>query len=350
MADESSVPRPPRRARYRGTHPRRFEQKYKELDPEKHLETITKVRASGKTPAGQHVPIMVQEILAVLALRAGERGVDATLGYGGHAQCLLARIQPKGCLLGVDQDPIELPKTTERLRQQGFGEDAFVSRRTNFAGIVDAVKTIGWSDGADFVLADLGVSSMQIDNPARGFSFKLGGPLDMRMNPQRGESAAELLQRLDAKQLESLLMENADEPYAGVLARHLETKSATGKLDTTKALADTIRAALPRHVVGEEKELSVRRVFQTLRIAVNDEFGVLEAFLRSLPQAVRPGGRIAILSFHSGEDRRVKRAFQMGLQDGNYSRVATEVVRASREEVQANPRASSAKLRWAIRA
>lgn len=346
----SLSPRPPRRARYRGTHPRHFEQKYKELDPVKHAETIAKVLASGKTPAGQHVPIMVEEILSVLKPQPGEHAVDATLGYGGHAQRLLAALQPGGCLLGLDQDPLELPKTTERLRQLGYGEDAFLSRRANFAGIVDAVKAVGWLDGADLVLADLGVSSMQIDNPARGFSFKLTGPLDMRMNPQRGQSAAELLQRLDSRKLESLLIENADEPYAGVLTRHLTQKAASGKLTTTQALAETIRAALPRHAPEEERELSVRRVFQALRIAVNEEFSVLESFLRSLPQALRPGGRVAILTFHSGEDRRVKQAFQIGLQDGQYASIATEIIRPTRQETQINPRASSAKLRWAIRA
>jgi 16S rRNA (cytosine1402-N4)-methyltransferase len=346
----SLSPRPPRRARYRGTHPRRFEQKYKELDPVKHAETIAKVLASGKTPAGQHVPILVEEILSVLQPQPGEHAVDATLGYGGHAQRLLAALQPEGCLLGLDQDPLELPKTTERLRQLGYGEDAFLSRRANFAGIVDAVKAVGWLDGADLVLADLGVSSMQIDNPARGFSFKLTGPLDMRMNPQRGESAAELLQRLDSRKLESLLIENADEPYAGVLARHLSEKAANGKLTTTKALAEIIRTALPRHAPEEERELSVRRVFQALRIAVNEEFSVLEAFLRSLPHALRPGGRVAVLTFHSGEDRRVKQAFQIGLQEGQYASIATEIIRPTRQETQINPRASSAKLRWAIRA
>ena len=350
MADESPAPRPPRRARYRGTHPRQFEQKYKELDPEKYSETVAKVRASGKTPAGQHVPIMVEEILTVLSPQPGEHGVDATLGYGGHASRLLAGVQPGGRLLGMDQDPIELPKTTERFRQMGFDEDSFVSRRANFAGIVDAVKAIGWHDGADFVLADLGVSSMQIDNPARGFSFKLSGPLDMRMNPQKGQSAADLLQRLDVKKIESLLIENADDPFAGALARHLHTKAASGGLTTTKALAETVRGALPRHVLEEERELSVRRVFQALRIAVNDEFGVLESFLRCVPHAVRSGGRVAIMTFHSGEDRRVKAAFQEGLQDGSYKQIASEVIRASRKEIQANPRASSAKLRWAVRA
>ncbi len=350
MAEDAPNPRPPRRPRYRGTHPRHFEQKYKELDPEKHADTVSKVLASGKTPAGQHVPIMVEEILAALRPQPGERGVDATLGYGGHAQRLLAALQPGGCLLGLDQDPVELPKTTARLRLLGYGEDAFISRRANFAGIVEAVKAAGWHDGADFVLADLGVSSMQIDNPARGFSFKLAGPLDMRMNPQRGQSAAELLQSLDARKLESLLIENADEPYAGILARHLVEKAGGGRLTTTRALAETIRAALPRHAPPEERELSVRRVFQALRIAVNEEFSVLEAFMRSLPHALRPGSRLAMLTFHSGEDRRVKRALQIGLQEGVYSSIATEIIRPSREETQANPRASSAKLRWAIRA
>lgn len=348
--DEPPAPRPPRRARYRGTHPRRFEQKYKELDPQKHADTVAKVRASGKTPAGQHVPILVEEILSVLAPKPGERGIDATLGYGGHARHLLAALQPGGALLGLDQDPIELPKTTARLRALGYDEAALATERANFAGLPGALESRGWHDGADLLLADLGVSSMQIDNPARGFSFKLPGPLDMRMNPRRGLSAARLLERLDAPSLQRLLIENADEPFAGALSHHLVAKAAAGTLATTQALAEAVRAALPRHVAAEERELSVRRAFQALRIAVNDEFGVLDSFLRSLPHALRSGGRAAILTFHSGEDRRVKHAFQEGLTRGLYSRVADEVIRPSRAELQSNPRAASAKLRWAVRA
>lgn len=349
MSDPEPSPRPPRRQRYRGTHPRRFEQKYKELNPELDAETIAKVLASGKTPAGQHIPILVEEILAVLNPQPGERAVDATLGYGGHGERLLRALAPGGCLLGLDQDPIELPKTTDRLRRLGFDENAFVAKRSNFAGLLPALEACGWADGADLLLADLGVSSMQIDNPARGFSFKLAGPLDMRMNPQRGISAAALLQKLSVEKLTALLAENADEPFAGLLAQHLVDKAAAGGLTTTKALAEAVRTALPRHAGEEERDLSVRRVFQALRIAVNDEFGVLEAFLRSLPHALRAGGRIAILTFHSGEDRRVKHAFQDGLQSGHYTRIAEEVIRPSRAEVQANPRASSAKLRWAVK-
>ena len=349
MTEPEPSPRPLRRPRYRGSHPRHFEQKYKELNPELDSETIAKVLASGKTPAGQHLPILVEEILTVLKPQPGERVVDATLGYGGHAERLLRAVTPGGCLLGLDQDPIELPKTTDRLRRLGFDETAFVPKRSNFAGLLLAVEGQGWADGVDLLLADLGVSSMQIDNPARGFSFKLAGPLDMRMNPQRGISAAALLQKLSVEKLQALLVENADEPFAGLLAQQMVEKAAVGKLTTTRSLAEAIQAALPRQVSEEERGLSVRRVFQALRIAVNDEFGVLEAFLRALPKALRAGGRVAILTFHSGEDRRVKHAFQEGRRAGLYREIAEEVIRPSRAEVQANPRASSAKLRWAVR-
>src|SRR5512140_2300451 len=180
--------RPPhkRRPRYPGTHPRRFEEKYKELAAEKYPEIVPHVLAKGRTPAGQHVPIMVEEILEALAPAPGERAVDATLGYGGHARRLLERISPGGRLLGLDVDPLELPRTEARLRALGFGEDALVVRRSNFAGLPAALAALGWDDGADLVLADLGVSSMQIDDPARGFTFGADGPLDMRMNPHRG--------------------------------------------------------------------------------------------------------------------------------------------------------------------
>jgi 16S rRNA (cytosine1402-N4)-methyltransferase len=333
-----------RRPRYRGTHPRAFGEKYKELDPEAHPELVAHVRERGQTPAGQHVSIMLDEVIAVLQVAPGKRGVDATLGYGGHARRLLERIAPGGRLLGLDADPLELPKTAERLARLGHA-DALITRRTNFAGLAQALAELGWSDGVDFVLADLGVSSMQIDDPARGFSLKLDGPLDMRMNPRRGLAAAEWLERASAESIARVLSEHADEPHAEALARVLVAQR--GRLQTTLALAQAVRAAFRASTPEEDVELSVRRVFQALRIEVNDELGALDALLRQAPQCLRSGGRIALLTFHSGEDRRVKKAFERGLQQGLYSAVAPEVIRPSAEEQRANPRSKSAKLRWA---
>ena len=332
-----------RRPRYSGKNPRRFSEKYKELDPEKHPETIAKVLAAGKTPAGSHVPIMVGEILAALDPKPGELAVDCTLGHGGHAQEILQRIQPSGRLLGLDADPIELPRTESRLRGEGFGEECLVTRKSNFAGIQAALASIG-ADGADMILADLGVSSMQLDNPARGFTSKHAGPLDMRMNPAKGIPASKWLERVTPAELAEILRENSDEPHAQILAPQLAAKSFSSTLE----LAQAIRAALSSRP-EEELKKTVARVFQSIRIEVNEEFAALDALLRSLPFSLRLGGRAAILTFHSGEDRRVKKAFQSGQREGIYSEIARDVIRASAAECRANPRATSAKLRWARR-
>jgi 16S rRNA (cytosine1402-N4)-methyltransferase len=332
-----------RRPRYRGKHPRRFEEKYKEHQPQRYGETVAKVLASGKTPAGSHRPIMVEEILEVLAPQPGDVAVDCTLGYGGHAREILPRLLPGGHLLGVDADPLELPKTEARLRALGFGPESFTAIRSNFAGLPQVLASTGRA-AADLVLADLGVSSMQLDDPPRGFSLKLDGPLDMRMNPARGQSAAALLQSIPVEKLATLLVDNADEPHAQELAVALAGRA----IETTTQLAARIRAALPRSK-EEERELSVRRVFQALRIAVNDEFSALDAFLRQLPFCLHSGGRVAVLTFHSGEDRRVKKAFAAGLRDGLYAAVADYVIRPSAAERHQNPRSTSAKLRWARR-
>jgi 16S rRNA (cytosine1402-N4)-methyltransferase len=332
-----------RRPRYRGKNPRRFEEKYKEHDPQRYAETVAKVLAAGKTPAGTHRPIMVAEILEVLAPRPGQVGVDCTLGYGGHAQTLLERLQPGGKLLGLDADPIELPKTEARLRALGYGPEIFSAHRSNFAGLPHILAAAELA-GADVILADLGVSSMQIDDPARGFSVKLAGPLDMRMNPQRGQPASVFLEKISSDKLAALLEENADEPHAAALVPAL-----AGKIFTmTNALAAAIRAALPR-LNQEDCDLAIRRVFQALRIAVNDEFSALDTFLRNLPACLNPGGRVAILTFHSGEDRRVKKAFAGGLRDGLYADIAHDVIRPTAEERHTNPRSAPAKLRWARR-
>ena len=348
-----------RRPRYAGRNPRRFDEKYKERDPERHAETVAKVLASGKTPAGTHRPVMVREILEVLAPRPGDLAVDATLGHGGHAREILPRLQPGGHLIGLDADPIELPKAEARLRALGFGPETLTVRRSNFAGLpqvlVDDFGARLWAEnqphtaalqpGANIILADLGVSSMQIDDPARGFSVKLEGPLDMRMNPERGQPASALLQRLKPEALADLLAEYADEPDAALLATALAGK----KFATTTELARAARAALPR-LHKDAADLAVRRVFQALRIAVNDEFSALETFLRQLPMCLKSGGRAAILTFHSGEDRRVKKAFAAGFREGLYSEITREVIRPSAEERYSNPRSAPAKLRWARRA
>lgn len=345
---EPTSPEPPapqhrRRPRYAGKHPRRFEEKYKERDPAKYAETVEKVLASGKTPAGTHRPIMVAEILEVLAPQPGEVAVDCTLGYGGHTQKILPRLLPGGRLFGLDADPIELPKTEARLRALGFVPEVFSAHRSNFAGLPQILGGAGL-DGADVILADLGVSSMQIDDPARGFSTKTDGPLDMRMNPQRGQSAAALLEKVSPVALAELLVANADEPAAGTIAAALAGRS----FRTTSELASAVRSSFPR-LNREESDLTLRRVFQALRIAVNDEFSALDALLRVLPTCLRPGGRVAMLTFHSGEDRRVKKAFASGLASGVYSGIATEVGRPSADERRANPRSAPAKLRWARR-
>jgi 16S rRNA (cytosine1402-N4)-methyltransferase len=333
-----------RRPRYAGKYPRRFEEKYKERQPERYVETVAKVLASGKTPAGTHRPIMVSDILDVLAPKPGDIAVDCTLGYGGHAEHILRRIQPGGRLIGLDSDPIELPKTEARLRALGFGPDQFIAHRTSFAGLAKALA-VEKVPAVDLILADLGVSSMQLDDPARGFSLKETGPLDMRMNPGRGQPASALLERARPDALAWILRENADETYAAEIAKRL----AGSMFATTTALAAAIRESLPR-LTQEAKEHSVRRVFQALRIAVNDEFSALEALLRQMPTCLNSAGRVAILTFHSGEDRRVKKSFEAGLRDGYYSDISQEVMRPSSAESRDNTRAAPAKLRWARRA
>ena len=340
-----------RRVRYKGKYPRNYKEKYKELNPEKYQDTIEKVIRKGSTPAGMHISIMVKEIIDFLQIKPGQTGFDATLGYGGHTKAMMEGLKGQGHMYATDVDPIESAKTKKRLADAGFGEDILTIRLQNFCTIDEIAKEAG---GFDFVLADLGVSSMQIDNPDRGFSFKVDGPLDLRLNPEKGISAAERLAQIDEGELAGMLWENSDEPYAEELAHAIVTERKHGKpIDTTTRLREVIEETLSFLPEKEKKDTvkkTCQRTFQALRIDVNNEFEVLYEFMEKLPGALKPGGRAAILTFHSGEDKLVKKALKQGYKEGIYSEIANDVVRPSAEECAQNGRARSTKMRWAVRA
>ena len=344
-----------RRVRYSGKYPKKFEEKYKEHNPEKYADTVAHVIEKGSTPAGMHISIMVKEILEFLEIRPGQQGLDCTLGYGGHSRKMLEQLQGQGRLVSLDIDPIESEKTVQRLREAGYGEDIFQFCLTNFANIDEVAAKYGTFD---FVLADLGVSSMQIDDPKRGFSYKLEGPLDLRLDPLHGDSAAQRLRQISQKEFEGMLIENSDEPYAKEIAGQVFDRMRKGAaMDTTMELRQAVEDALAK-VSGamsrnERAELikkSCARTFQALRIDVNSEFEVLYSFLEKLDGILKPGGRVAILTFHSGEDRLVKKAFKQLKRAGVYAEIAEDVTRPSAEECRMNPRAKSTKLRWAVKA
>ncbi len=340
-----------RRVRYKGTHPKSFKEKYKEHQPDKYGDTVARVIEKGSTPAGMHISICVKEILEFLQIKPGQIGLDATLGYGGHALEMLKCLESKGHLYALDIDPIELPRARERLGNLGYGAEILTIKQLNFSNI-DEIATE--SGPLNFVLADLGVSSMQIDNPERGFSYKTEGPLDLRLNPKKGISAAERLKNISQDELEGMLIENADEPHAEVIARAIVSEIKKGTdISTTTQLQQIIFDALKFIPFGKRKnevKKSCQRSFQALRIDVNDEFEALNEFLLKLPGTLAKGGRVAILSFHSGEDRLVKKSFKRLLREGVYREIAPEIIRPSAEECHINSRASSTKMRWAIKA
>lgn len=340
-----------RRVRYSGTHPKTYKEKYKELNPEKYADTVARVIQKEGTPAGMHIPIMVKEILDFLQIQPGQQGLDATLGYGGHTGEMLKCLENQGHLYALDVDPIESEKTRERLEKLGYGPEILTVRLQNFAEIDKVCEETG---PFDFVLADLGVSSMQIDNPDRGFTYKADGPLDLRLNPQQGISAAQRLADISREELEGMLIENSDEPYAHEIAAKVIAEQRRGKkIDTTFGLRGVIESALaflPEEERAEAVKKSCQRTFQALRIDVNREFEVLYEFLEKLPGVLKPGGRAAILTFHSGEDRLVKKSFRQLCRQGVYREVSGDVIRPTAEECRRNSRARSTKLRWAIKA
>lgn len=340
-----------RRVRYQGTHPKSYHEKYKELQPEKYADTVARVIQKGSTPVGMHISICVQEILEFLQIQPGQTGLDATLGYGGHTQEMLKCLDSKGHLYALDVDPIELAKTKERLKNLGYGEDILTITQLNFSQI-DEIAAVGGP--FDFVLADLGISSMQVDNPQRGFSYKKDGPLDLRLNPQKGITAAQRLRNISVEELKGMLLANSDESFALEIARAVVAQNKTNnKITTTRMLTQVIEDALqsvPAEVRKETTKKACQRTFQALRIDINNEYEVLYNFLEKLPDVLAPGGRAAILTFHSGEDRLVKKSFKMLQREGVYREVATEVIRPSQEECKMNGRARSTKMRWAIKA
>ena len=340
-----------RRVRYKGKYPRKYEEKYKELNPEKYKETIVHVISKGNTPAGMHISIMVKEILDFLQIKPGETGFDATFGYGGHTKAMMECLKGEGHMYATDVDPEESAKTKKRLAEQGFGEDILTVKLQNFCTIDEIAEEVG---GFDFILADLGVSSMQIDNPKRGFSFRADGPLDLRLNQEKGISAAERLDEISREELAGMLYENSDEPYCEEIAKAITDEIRKGnRVDTTTKLRELIADTLDFLPEKEKKDTirkTCQRVFQALRIDVNREFEVLYEFMEKLPDALKPGGRVAILTFHSGEDKLVKKALKAGYKAGIYSDYAKDVIRPSAQECAQNGRARSTKMRWAIKA
>lgn len=340
-----------RRVHYKGKYPKRFEEKYKELNPKKYQDTIEHVIRKGNTPAGMHISIMVPEILDFLQIQPGQTGFDATLGYGGHTRAMLEKLHGQGHIYATDVDPEESSKTRERLKDLGFTENILTIRLQNFCTVDEIASEAG---GFDFLLADLGVSSMQIDNPKRGFSFKIDGPLDLRLNQEKGISAAKRLESISRDELAGMFYENSDEPYSDEIAKTIVDEIRKGNhIDTTTKLRQIIETTLSFLPETERKETvkkTCQRVFQALRIDVNNEFEVLYEFMEKLPNVLKPGGRAAILTFHSGEDKLVKKALKAGFKAGIYREYSKDVVRPSAQECAQNPRARSTKMRWAIKA
>jgi 16S rRNA (cytosine1402-N4)-methyltransferase len=384
-------PRRKRRPRYSGTHPKSYAQKYKEQNLPAYPEMKAHLRAKGTTPAGTHVPVLVEEVMACLKPRPGDIVVDCTVGYGGHAAEFIRRIGPMGRLIALDVDAAELERTRQRLSKEGVPVSF---HRSNFAGIAKVLRQENL-DGCDIIFADLGVSSMQVDNPDRGMSYRHEGPLDLRMDDRIKQTGADLLNSLSEAQLSAALWELADEPDHQKIARMIVAQRAEQPIMQTSQLVQVVfdakgldpktwrrqhnvaRASRPCSFTQEPSDIPrqtrpgehvpprkdkarmasphgslhpAARTFQALRILVNDELGVLRELLRIAPYCLRPGGQIGIISFHSGEDRLVKQSFREGVRTGAYESASEDVIVPQSEETRANPRSASAKFRWATKA
>jgi 16S rRNA (cytosine1402-N4)-methyltransferase len=343
-----------RRPRYGGTHPRAFDQKYKERNPDQYPDLQQKLRAKGKTPAGTHVPVLVEEVIACLNPQPGHIVADCTLGYGGHAREFIRRIGETGRLIGFDLDAAELEKTRRRLSGNAVPIRLY---HMNFAGIATVLGT-EQIDGYDIIFADLGVSSMQIDDPSRGISYKHDGPLDMRMDTRLKRTGADLLASLSQEELSQALAELSDEPDHELIAQMIVGQRTVQPVTQTSQLIRLVFSAkgLTEKTWKKQQRQSAfgslhpaARTFQALRILVNDELAALKELLRVAPYCLRPGGRIGIISFHSGEDRLVKHAFRDGLEQGLYASFSKDALVPRTQEKMHNPRSASAKFRWAVK-
>jgi 16S rRNA (cytosine1402-N4)-methyltransferase len=293
----------------------------------------------------RHVPVLLSAVLEIFDPQPGQIVVDCTLGLGGHSAAILEQIAPNGRLIGIDFDPANIAIAKEKLAKIG---GQFSLHHNNFAALPTILAEAG-VDRADAVLADLGVASPQIDDPARGFSYRRPGPLDMRMDPTRGRPAAAVINQIPQRELETVLLEFGDETDAPQIAELVARRRKIRPITTTQELMAIVCQARDftlKRAAGAKLHPAAR-TFQALRILVNRELANLDRLLAVVPTCLKPGGMAAIISFHSGEDRRVKSAFRGGLRDGIYNEISSEPVLADKAEQKLNPRSRSAKLRWA---
>jgi len=287
----------------------------------------------------EHIPVLLSEIIEWLAPRPGQIFVDGTLGAGGHTRALAERVAPDGSVIALDRDPAALATA-----EQDLAGLPIKLAQANFSELPEVLSQIGVSQ-VDGIVLDLGLSSDQLADPSRGFSFQAAGPLDLRFDPTSGEPAARLVNRLGERHLADLIYQYGEERYSRRIARAIVEQRREHEIATAAELAEIVRRAIPRSR-HEERIDPATRTFQALRIAVNDELKSLETALRRLPDCLRPGGRLAIISFHSLEDRPVKQAFR---DDPRLNNLTRKPIRPSEAEVAANPRSRSAKLRVAER-
>ena len=296
-----------------------------------------------------HIPVLLDQVLDALDPQPGQTIVDCTVGLGGHAGAILERIGPTGRLIGMDLDPSNLAVAREHLAQVQSGA-RFDLYHMNFASlpvVLSLAEVEGWR--VDGILADVGVASTQIDDPARGFSYRKDGPLDMRMDPSKSKTAADLVNSMSEEELAGAFLELGDETDAPEIARIICERRAVAPITTTFELMAIVCEARDFTIqrAGGAKLHPAARTFQALRILVNRELGNLDKLLEVLPHTLKPGGVAAIISFHSGEDRRVKHHFRDGFREGIYAEETRDPIVASEDEIAENPRAKAAKLRWA---